>query len=339
MYLIDPQRQTIDFQGRSIISLIQSINQPLIAAADYPAEETQAYVITLQAGDRSLSTYIFFHLQRSNQSVIYYYDQAPFMGDRLVEAETEAVDFVESMGFMMDNLRYDRLPEAERERLQKEIPLFYASLKEYEPILRKREKRADDPLAVSDASVGEKTPHLEPSMHAAPSLVEADLLELEEIVEVDDLEELSELSEALDDASAQSHLDPASSLSKLPPLKPAEPSEAREELEMELSDAFSEMAPDPEPTLVLGPKPGVEPSDESLGEFFDIKPEEPAPVAPVDDLHGLGEIERSLSRHQPTGFAPAPAVGDSPVAASAAGPRREIAADDWKQLLMLLLSV
>ena len=41
------------------------------------------------------------------------------MGDRLQSAESEALDFVESMGFMMDNLNFNRLNANDQGKLLK----------------------------------------------------------------------------------------------------------------------------------------------------------------------------------------------------------------------------
>lgn len=60
------------------------------------------------------------------------------MGDRLQSAESEALDFVESMGFMMDNLNFSRLNAADQGKLLKELPVFYADLGAYLPILEQK---------------------------------------------------------------------------------------------------------------------------------------------------------------------------------------------------------
>ena len=146
MYVLDEKRTSIPLKDRRVLTLIQSINLPMIAAADYPAEETQAFVITLQANDESLETYIYLHLSQTNQCVLYSFSEIPFLADRMEEAETEALDFVESMGFIMDNLRFHKLSAAEKNSLQKELPVFYPKLANFAPVLaaRKKERPSDE---------------------------------------------------------------------------------------------------------------------------------------------------------------------------------------------------
>lgn len=147
MYILQPQAQFIDFSHQTILSLIQSVNAPMVAAGDFPAEETQGFVVSLQARDQSIQVFIYLHLQGSNQCAIFRFDPSPIMGDRLQAAESEALDFVESMGFMMDNLNFSRLNAADQARLLKELPVFYTDLAAYLPMLeQKREAQGQGSL-------------------------------------------------------------------------------------------------------------------------------------------------------------------------------------------------
>ena len=138
MFVLDPAQTFVDLTGRSLYTLIQSINQPMVAASEHPAEETQAFVVTLQSREQTFETFIYLHLQESNQCVIYRSSQSPFLGDHLEEVEGIALDFVESMGFMMDNMRVNRLSPPERKSLILETPAFYSDLKKFEPYLKSR---------------------------------------------------------------------------------------------------------------------------------------------------------------------------------------------------------
>jgi hypothetical protein len=192
MYVLEAGLKAVQLQG-TILTLIQSINRPMVAAADLPAEETQAFIVSVQSPtDRSISAFIYLHLLQSNQCVIYRYSDAPFMGDRLEEAETEALDFVESMGFMMDNLRFNKLQSSEQEVLSKEIPIFYADLADFAPVLERQRAQAAE-LEKFETCEEEEEPLLEdeplrPSQYHTQGEGEGGVFtDLEEVVEVNEV--------------------------------------------------------------------------------------------------------------------------------------------------------
>jgi len=145
MYVLEHDLKGIDLGGKKVLTLIQSINQPMVAAADYPAEATQAFVVTVQASDQSIESFIYLHLTKTNQCVMYRYGDAPMMVDLMEDAETEALEFVESMGFIMDNLRYTKVDAGERAQIERDTPIFYPNLKDFKAVLsEKQEHHVDD---------------------------------------------------------------------------------------------------------------------------------------------------------------------------------------------------
>jgi hypothetical protein len=75
-------------------------------------------------GNGSFSIYVGLFLPKSGENVVYVHDRRQLTVDEYGEVEVEALQFLESMGFMLDNLNFRNLsPQAQAETL-KRIPLF-----------------------------------------------------------------------------------------------------------------------------------------------------------------------------------------------------------------------
>lgn len=365
MFVLEPSKRFIDTQKKSILTFIQSINLPMVAAADHPAEETQAFIITIQNVDRSLETYIYLHLQETNQSVLYAYDEAPFMGDRLDEAEGEALDFVESMGFMMDNMRINKISEEERRVIMEETPAFYADLKHFEPILEKKRAERHQEIISPDEEIVEEEKEeetfLEPQPFDFPTEDEfpsvAGLNEAQPEGELKTLRpEDIEIPPELDQKPPS---DEEISLEVLEALDKIDKNDKEDKKELEETE---DLTPYFEPKEVSPPKKSEdEPSDEKIAkeETIDLEPPtdeslitvEPLPevsatqrISPTkDDLAALEEIEISLK--SPAADSSQSITQDPPLEkAPSSLPSSDITTipiskKDWQDLMRLLLAL
>ncbi len=106
-----------------VVSVLNSINEPKIAAADHSAEPTQAYVCTISEGEKLL-THIVLYLSKSHDRVMYSWDEGAVPPKKQPEVESEALDFVENMGFMMDNLNLAKFSKEQRQELLADLPVF-----------------------------------------------------------------------------------------------------------------------------------------------------------------------------------------------------------------------
>jgi len=140
----------VDPGSGSITSLIQSLNTPLVAAGQYPAENVQSWILTRGASGSAAEVFVYFHLTESNQAVLYRWDGGPVPGPNLEQVVEEAMGFCESMGFMMDNLNFGQLPPDKRGELLQKLPPFVQDLatlqKEAEEIPLSMSKKVIDPV-------------------------------------------------------------------------------------------------------------------------------------------------------------------------------------------------
>ncbi len=126
MFKRHPKLRHIERHQRRIVSLLSSINQPLVAAEDHPAETTQAYICTLLDRQSRPETFIYLHLLESNQSILYGSSIAMTGDMDRAQVEMDAIDFVESLGFIMDEANL--APQVENGTLASTLPIFMSDL-------------------------------------------------------------------------------------------------------------------------------------------------------------------------------------------------------------------
>ncbi len=124
MFVVEKNLSYIDYSDKKLLSILKSSNQPLIAAADRPAEPTESYICSFQNKDKKIETYIMLLLIKSRIRVFYGNEKGEFLPDEFNEVEADALEFMESMGFTMDNIGFQKLKEDERQKLFNDLPIF-----------------------------------------------------------------------------------------------------------------------------------------------------------------------------------------------------------------------
>jgi hypothetical protein len=82
--------------------VLTSVNAPYVAPQGYTTEATRAYLCTIKRGGDKLSIYIYLHLTQTNKGVMYCFDKDPISVMNYSLAKEEAMEFAESMGFIME---------------------------------------------------------------------------------------------------------------------------------------------------------------------------------------------------------------------------------------------
>ncbi len=131
MYEIRSDYQSIKAQQDQIVAIIESINNPLVAAAGKPLEPAKVYIMGVRNPSGSFSIYIYLHLLQSKECLIYLHDPPEVSRDDYHETEMEALQFVESMGFMVDNTNFRKMSPEHQSALLARLPMFYEDLEEF----------------------------------------------------------------------------------------------------------------------------------------------------------------------------------------------------------------
>jgi hypothetical protein len=89
------------------------------------------YFVGWDVGRGNASAAIYLHLSAEDQAVAYLRDPRTFSLMQLPEVTAEAVEFLESMGFMVDDAAYGTLKPEEQVALMERTPLFHADLAKF----------------------------------------------------------------------------------------------------------------------------------------------------------------------------------------------------------------
>jgi hypothetical protein len=122
---------SIQVGRENIVAIIESINSPMVAAANKPLEPAKAFILGLRNQSGSFSIYIYLHLLQSKECLIYLHDPPEIPMESYHDTELEALQFVESMGFMVDNVNFRNLSPDQQVALMEQLPMFTEDLEEF----------------------------------------------------------------------------------------------------------------------------------------------------------------------------------------------------------------
>jgi hypothetical protein len=129
VFEIRPDIGFIQTSRENIVAIIESINQPMVAAAGGSAEQTKCYIVGVRNDSGLFSVHIYLYMNNTQECLVYLHDPPEIQMDDYHDTELEALGFVESMGFMVDNLNFRTMqPEVQLETMAS-LPVFHADLK------------------------------------------------------------------------------------------------------------------------------------------------------------------------------------------------------------------
>lgn len=123
MFIIDERLKGLPVPREQILDLHQSLNQPHLAVPGRRAGYATAYVLGLR-GAQGCAVFVYLSLRDSGECAVYVPDRGMVGIEHYGQLEAEALAFVESMGFMMDNLNFRSRSPQEQDDLVRRLPLF-----------------------------------------------------------------------------------------------------------------------------------------------------------------------------------------------------------------------
>jgi hypothetical protein len=121
----DPSIPALPAHREQVVAIVESINQPQVSIPGKPAQAVQGHLCGMRNPNGSFSIYVGLHLPTSRENVFYVHDRPQLATvDDYREVELEGLQFLESMGFMLDNLNFRNLPPDAQEKTLQRIPLF-----------------------------------------------------------------------------------------------------------------------------------------------------------------------------------------------------------------------
>jgi Tfp pilus assembly protein PilF len=123
MYSIDERLKGLPAVRDQVVQLYQSLNAPHLAIPGRKAGPAMAFVLGLR-GPSGFAVFVYLYLQQSGESAVYVPSSGTVPAERYESEEAEALGFVESMGFIMDNLNFRGRPPEEQETIIRTMPVF-----------------------------------------------------------------------------------------------------------------------------------------------------------------------------------------------------------------------
>jgi hypothetical protein len=107
-----------------VVAIVESINQPQVSIPGKSSQQVFGHLVGMRNGNGSFSIYVALHLPKSGENVVYVHDRRQLTVDEYRNVEVEGLQFLESMGFMLDNLNFRNLSADVQDNTLKRIPLF-----------------------------------------------------------------------------------------------------------------------------------------------------------------------------------------------------------------------
>lgn len=141
--------QLLDPLERKVHALHTCINQPTVSLEGAPAAPTFAFICGVWTKDKkAIEAFIMLFQPKNNLAVFYQHETGPVNEDDYWQVENDALNFTDSMGFMMDNLFYSELSDVQQHEVLFNFPPFMANRKLYQ---------ATQPISVATPKEPEKT--------------------------------------------------------------------------------------------------------------------------------------------------------------------------------------
>src|SRR5687767_999070 len=124
MFTIDPSFTHLAIKPERLIGIIQSINSATVMVPGMPSEQASAAIVAWDLGGGRIGLAIHLHYAKLGQAVMYVPQPKQVSAAELAEVTREAIEFLESMGFMLDNPGFTEKSPAEKAALVAEAAAF-----------------------------------------------------------------------------------------------------------------------------------------------------------------------------------------------------------------------
>lgn len=124
MLRVDPTLNHIPARREHVVSLYESINQPLVNIPNHGTASTGAFLLGTRNEHGYYTVFVYLHQPETRAVIIYVSEPRSLTAEQFRVEESEAVRFVESMGFMVDSLHFRQLASSEQDAIVARVPIF-----------------------------------------------------------------------------------------------------------------------------------------------------------------------------------------------------------------------
>ena len=302
MFVQSKEKAWIEAKIDEVVYLSGSVNRPVVVLPDYSPEPAQAYVCIVRR-DKGYEVYVYLHLIHSNVPILYVWDAGAVPKELVPDVRRSALEFTESMGFMMSDYRWRELKPQEKQEVYNSVPIFFQDISSF------KEEVEEEMLEIEPAEEEELV--VEPVEEEPETITEGDFVLKEEVFEQEEdkglevaelpdikaeqAKEMSEediLLEQLEIKEEAGAVEPeqaepaqqAPSASKVPQITVEVEEEASEQAEQTVSQAEVQIEVEEEPTEE---QPSAQQKEEEI--FIEIEEEPKAPEVKVEEAQPIKE--------------------------------------------------
>lgn len=124
MFSIDERIRGLPAAREQVVALFQSLNSPHLAIPSKQAGPAQAFIVGVR-GSGGFAVFVYLYLPEARDCAVYVSGKRNLSAEAYGEDEADALAFVESMGFMVDNLNFRSLPVERQDELLRTLPVFF----------------------------------------------------------------------------------------------------------------------------------------------------------------------------------------------------------------------
>jgi len=122
----DPTIRFVPAAREQVVALVESINQSQVSIPGKPPQTVQGFLCGLRNPNGTFSIFVSLFLPRTGENVVYLHPRRELTLEEYRDVEIDGLHFLESMGFMLDNLNFRNLAQPQQVETLKRIPLFHA---------------------------------------------------------------------------------------------------------------------------------------------------------------------------------------------------------------------
>ena len=126
MFQPDPSISHLAVPREQVMSLLESINQPQISIPGKASQATQAYLCGIRNADGSFAVFVSLFLAEAGENVVYAHVPPRLLAAQCAAAAEEGRHFLESMGFILDDLNFRAMAPEQQALAMERFPLFSA---------------------------------------------------------------------------------------------------------------------------------------------------------------------------------------------------------------------
>jgi hypothetical protein len=123
----EPSIKHVPTTREQVVAIIEGINQPQVSIPGKAPQSVTGHLVGLRNPNGTFTIFVGLHLPKSDENVIYLPSRRQVSGDDYRGVQDEGLGFLESMGFMLDNLNFRNLSPEQQDAALKRIPLFWPS--------------------------------------------------------------------------------------------------------------------------------------------------------------------------------------------------------------------